>query len=124
MTWEHPNFCKMLGQSFSDGIHEPVLVLTGRGPWSRRASRIRPEGRAAGRRAFFDQHRDVLSKNPAEPVHPAQRAGRDRRGVLSLGHPFFAQAKKGDSLAAASERKELRQSVQSWIPAFAGMTEH
>jgi len=57
-----------------------VLVLIFRGPWSRRASRIRPAGRAAGGRAFFDQHTDVLSKNPAKPVHPAQRAGRDRRG--------------------------------------------
>jgi hypothetical protein len=63
-------------------------------------------GRAAGGRAFFDQHTDALSKNPAEPVHPTRSVGRDRRGVLSLGHPFFAQAKKGDSLAAASETKE------------------
>jgi hypothetical protein len=34
----------------------------------------------------------------------------------------FAQAKKGDSLAAASETREQRQSIQSGIPAFAGMT--
>jgi hypothetical protein len=45
----------------------------------------------------------VLSKNPAKPADPARSAGRNRRGVLSLGHAFFAQAKKGGSLAAASE---------------------
>jgi hypothetical protein len=71
----------------------------------RQVSRIRPEGRAAGRRAFFDQHRDVLSKNPAKPADPAHRAGRDRRGVLSFGYLFFAQAKKSNSLATASETK-------------------
>jgi hypothetical protein len=31
--------------------------------------------------------------------------------VLSLGHSFFAQAKKGDSLAAASETKDERQAI-------------
>jgi hypothetical protein len=81
------------------------MVLTCRGPWSRRASRIRPEGRAAGGRAFFDQHTDVLSKNPAKPVHPTRSVGRDRRGVLSFGDLLFAQAKKSHSLAAASETK-------------------
>ncbi|WP_386824412.1 hypothetical protein [Lysobacter brunescens] len=46
---------------------------------------------------------DVLSKNPAKPVDPAHRAGRNRRGVLSFGYLFFAQAKKSNSLATASE---------------------
>ncbi|WP_345301991.1 hypothetical protein, partial [Lysobacter hankyongensis] len=46
--------------------------------------------------------------------------GRDRRGVLSFGYLFFAQAKKSDSLAAASETKTMRQivplaCVASWI---------
>jgi hypothetical protein len=86
-----------------------VLILIYRGPWLRRDSRIRPAGRAAGRRAFFDQHRDVLSKNPAKPVDPARSAGRNRRGVLSLGHSFFAQAKKGGSLATASETQDVRK---------------
>ena len=86
-------------------MSEPLLTLMYRGPWARRGSRIRLEGRAAGRRAFFDQHTDVLSKNPAKPADPAQRAGRDRRGVLSFGYLFFAQAKKSNSLAAASETK-------------------
>jgi hypothetical protein len=69
-----------------------VLILIYRGPWLRRDSRIRPVGRAAGCRAFFDQHKDVLSKNPAKHADPARSAGRNRRGVLSLGHSFFAQA--------------------------------
>jgi hypothetical protein len=81
------------------------LILIYRGPWLRRDSRIRPEGRAAGCRAFFDQHKDVLSENPAKHADPARSAGRNRRGVLSLGHSFFAQAKKSGSLAAASETK-------------------
>ena len=84
---------------------KPPLILICRVPWARRGSRIRPEGRAARRRAFFDQHTDVLSKNPAKPADPARRAGRDRRGVLSFGYSFFAQAKKSHSLAAASETK-------------------
>jgi hypothetical protein len=75
------------------------------GPLGAAGSRIRPAGRAAGRRAFFDQDRDVLSKNTAKPADPAQRAGRDRRGVLSFGYSFFAQAKKSNSLAPASESK-------------------
>jgi hypothetical protein len=53
----------------------------------------------------FRQYRDVLSKNPAKLADPARSAGRNRRGVLSLGHSFFAQAKKGGSLTAASETK-------------------
>jgi hypothetical protein len=77
----------------------------------RRDARIRPEGRATGSRAFFDQHKDVLSKNPANPADPARSAGRNRRGVLSLGHSFFAQAKKGGSLAAASETKGREDSL-------------
>jgi hypothetical protein len=44
-------------------------------------------------------------------VHPAQRAGRDRRGVLSFGYLFFAQAKKSESLAAASETRAVRQFI-------------
>jgi len=51
----------------------------------------------------FRQYKDVLSKNPAKRTNPALSAGRNRWGVLSLGHAFFAQAKKGGSLAAASE---------------------
>jgi hypothetical protein len=47
----------------------------------------------------------VLSKNPAKPADPAQSAGRDRRGVLSFGYLFFAQAKKSNSLATASETR-------------------
>jgi hypothetical protein len=82
-----------------------ILILIYWAPWARRGSRIRPEGRAAGRRAFFDQYRDVLSKNPAKPANPARCAGRDRRGVLSFGYSFFAQAKKSNSLALASETK-------------------
>jgi hypothetical protein len=46
---------------------------------------------------------DVLSKNPAKPVDPARSDGRNRRGVLSFGYLFFAQAKKSNSLATASE---------------------
>jgi hypothetical protein len=96
-------------------IHQQarVLILIYRGPWLRRDSRIRPEGRATGSRAFFDQHMDVLSKNPANLADPARSAGRNRRGVLSLGHSFFAQAKKGGSLAAASETKDRDDSLDS-----------
>jgi hypothetical protein len=49
--------------------------------------------RARGRTPrVFRQDSDVLSKNPAKPVNPARSAGRDRRGVLSFGYFFFAQA--------------------------------
>jgi hypothetical protein len=48
---------------------------------------------------------DVLSKNPTKPVDPASSAGRNRRDMLSFGYLFFAQAKKSNSLAAASETK-------------------
>jgi hypothetical protein len=51
---------------------------------------------------------DVLSKNPAKPVDPARSAGRNRRGVLSFGYLFFAQAKKSNSLAPASETQAGR----------------
>jgi hypothetical protein len=51
---------------------------------------------------------DVLSKNPAKPVNPARSAGRNRRGVLSFGYFFFAQAKKSNSLATASETRDER----------------
>jgi hypothetical protein len=62
--------------------------------------------RARGRTPrVFRQYKDVLSKNPANSADPARSAGRNRRGVLSLGHSFFAQAKKGGSLAPASETK-------------------
>jgi hypothetical protein len=62
--------------------------------------------RARGRTPrVFRQDRDVLSKNPAKPADPAQSAGRDRRGVLSFGYLFFAQAKKSNSLATASETR-------------------
>jgi hypothetical protein len=90
-----------------------ILILIYRGPWLRRDSRIRPAGRAAGRRAFFDQHTDVLSKIPAKPVDPAHSAGRNRRGVLSFGYLFFAQAKKSNSLAAASETQGRRNAFPS-----------
>jgi hypothetical protein len=96
-------------------IHQParVLILIYRGPWLRRDSRIRPEGRATGSRAFFDQHMDVLSKNPANLADPARSAGRNRRGVLSFGDFFFAQAKKSHSLAPASETKDRDDSLDS-----------
>lgn len=62
--------------------------------------------RARGRTPrVFRQDTDVLSKNPAKPADPAHRAGRDRRGVLSFGYLFFAQAKKSNSLATASETR-------------------
>ena len=54
--------------------------------------RLRATGARSGERPrgsrgpVFGRMAEVLSKNPAEPVHPAQRAGRDRRGVLSLGY--------------------------------------
>jgi hypothetical protein len=59
----------------------------------------------------FRQYKDVLSKNPTKPADPARSAGRNRGGVLSLGHSFFAQAKKGGSLAAASETKGRAESL-------------
>jgi hypothetical protein len=99
----------------------------------RRDSRIRPVGRAAGCRAFFDQHKDVLSKNPAKHADPARSAGRNRRGVLSFGYLFFSQEKKSNSLAAASETKgrqkilddhrcriDQKQVPRRWL----GMTKH
>ncbi len=46
---------------------KPILVLIYRGPWSRRVSRIRPNGRAAGRRAFFDRTRMSCRKTPRNP---------------------------------------------------------
>ncbi len=45
----------------------PVLVLICRGPWLRRDSRIRPGGRAAGRRAFFDKTGMSCRKTPRNP---------------------------------------------------------
>jgi hypothetical protein len=96
-----------------NAIRQParILILIYRGPWLRRDSRIRPAGRAAGCRAFFDQHKDVLSKNPAKPADPARSAGRNQRGVLSFGDFFFAQAKKSHSLAAASETQDREESL-------------
>jgi hypothetical protein len=41
---------------------------------------------------FFDQHKDVLSKNPANSADPARSAGRNRRGVLSFGYLFFSES--------------------------------
>jgi len=74
------------------------LVATGFADQARRARGRTPR--------VFRQDMDVLSKNPANPVNPAHSAGRNRRGVLSLGHSFFTQVKKGGSLAAASETRE------------------
>jgi hypothetical protein len=48
-------------------------------------------------------------------VDPARSAGRNRRGVLSFGYLFFAQAKKSNSLAIASE---TRRSTKCLQPAF------
>jgi hypothetical protein len=50
-------------------IRQPALVLISiyRGPWLRRASRIRPAGRAAGRRAFFDKTGTSCRKTPRSP---------------------------------------------------------
>ncbi|MFZ5635023.1 MAG: hypothetical protein ACOY82_00405 [Pseudomonadota bacterium] len=59
----------------------------------------------------FRQYRDVLSKNPVKPADPARSAGRNRRGVLSFGDLFFAQAKKSHSLAVASEIKDREESA-------------
>jgi hypothetical protein len=58
---------------------------------------------------------DVLSKNPANPVNPARSAGRNRRGVLSFGYLFFAQAKKSNSLAAASEMLDREDSLSACV---------
>ena len=70
--------------------------------------------RARGRTPrVFRQHKDLLSKNPAKPADPARSAGRDRRGVLSFGYLFFAQAKKSNSLATASETKAERETLPS-----------
>ena len=44
-----------------------VLILIYRGPWARRGSRIRPAGRAAGRRAFFDSTGMCCRKTPRNP---------------------------------------------------------
>jgi hypothetical protein len=41
-------------------------------------------------------------------VDPVRSAGRNRRGVLSFGYLFFAQAKKSNSLATASETRDER----------------
>jgi hypothetical protein len=59
----------------------------------------------------FRQYKDVLSKNPAKPADPVRSAGRNRRGVLSFGYLFFAQAKKSNSLAAASETEGREESL-------------
>ena len=107
------NFARNHCNQRAHAIPEPRLILIYRGPWARRGSRIRPEGRAARRRAFFDQHTDVLSKNPAKPADPVHRAGRDRRGVLSFGYLFFAQAKKSNSLAEASETQGRQADLAS-----------
>jgi hypothetical protein len=58
---------------------------------------------------------DVLSKNPAKPVDPARSDGRNRRGVLSFGYLFFAQAKKSNSLAAASETQGREDSLSACV---------
>lgn len=72
--------------------------------------------RARGRTPrVFRQDRDVLSKNPAKPADPAHCAGRDRRGVLSFGYLFFAQAKKSNSLATASETQSRAGSLPSAV---------
>jgi hypothetical protein len=55
-------------------------------------------------------------KTAANPVNPARSAGRNRRGVLSFGYLFFAQAKKSNSLAAASETRDRRERLlRIWI---------
>lgn len=78
--------------------------------------------RARGRTPrVFRRDMDVPSKNPAQHANPAQSAGRDAGGAF-FGLLFFAQAKKSDSLAAASEKNlaahccaEHPVSLQKWV---------
>jgi hypothetical protein len=82
------------GEGFDLDLPGP-LVAAGFADQARRARGRTPR--------VFRQYKDVLSKNPTKPANPARSAGRNRRGVLSFGYLFFAQAKKSNSLAAASE---------------------
>jgi hypothetical protein len=79
------------------------LVATGFADQARRARGRTPR--------VFRQDMDVLSKNPANSVNPVRSAGRNRRGVLSFGYLFFAQAKKSNSLATASETKDQAENL-------------
>jgi hypothetical protein len=79
------------------------LVATGFADQARRARGRTPR--------VFRQDMDVLSKNPGNSVNPARSDGRNRRGVLSFGYLFFAQAKKSNSLATASETQGRAESL-------------
>ena len=87
------------------------LVATGFADQARRARGRTPR--------VFRQDMDVLSKNPAKPVDPARSAGRNRRGVLSFGYLFFAQAKKSNSLAIASETRDGTGMLSTELAFFA-----
>ena len=74
------------------------------GPPERRDSRIRPAGRAAGGRAFFDGTGMCLRKTSARHANPAQSAGRDD-GLCFLLPTFLCTSK--EKYGRAPARKPL-----------------
>ncbi len=86
----------------------------------------KPEGASAGSARGRCGHTDVRSATPGTRSR-TRRAGCPegaQRGVCFFRLPFFAQAKKGDSLARRASESFAPQKIgaRSWIPAFAGMT--
>src|SRR4029453_8654551 len=99
-----------------------------KGPlWRGEGAEEKSEGGRARCAPVRCMHMDVHSANPVAPSR-TRRAGCPESappGCAFFGLPFFAQAKKGDSLARrASESTALQRttSARSWIPPFAGMT--
>ena len=86
--------------------------------------RGKPEGWRARCAPVRCMHMDVHSANPGTRSR-TRRAGCPESALLGVCFfrlPFFAQAKKGDSLARRASESFALQRARSWIPAFAGMT--
>ena len=96
--------------------------------WRGERAEEKPEGARARCARGRCAHMDVRSATPGARSR-TRRAGCPESALLGVCFfrlPFFAQAKKGDSLARrASESFALPASKNKdkcWIPAFAGMT--
>ena len=102
----------------------PVLVLTFRGPGRDGLRGSGPQGARQEAARFSTSTGMCCRKTPRSPCTRRAASGATD-GVCFLWVTLsFAQAKKSDSLAAASETREQRQGLKRGIPACAGMTEH